>query len=385
MRYISLFVFYFVYFIATGMSTFIPKYYGEIGMTNAQVGLLSSIPTLFALAITPILGMITDRIAKKRYLLTALLLALSGASLLVSYSAGFIALLAAVSLYTILANNVLPVMNTIAIEHTSQIGKSFGPIRLMGTIGYQIGALLIGVILSASLKSLYPMMSATILIACGITFLLPDVKGHQHKKKKVPLTKLFADKHLRLLYIMILYVGISTQFYQAFYTKHLGDIGMSNRATSIITLLAVILELPFLYYGDKLFKKTSIWNWILIGMLCNGIRWLGLGVSRTAGMNILFQLPGVTVLGCFDFFPALYLNKRVSPELSGGAQSMLSLVSFGVAKVIGSFVGGQFCQYLSIPTMFLFFGVWMLAGIAIFWIPTRRLARLDSQSISAAE
>lgn len=373
MRYISLYVFYFVYFISTGMSTFIPKYYGEIGMTNGQIGILTSIPTLIALAATPVLGTVTDRVAKKRYLLSILMLALSGSCFLVPYSSGFIALLMAVSLYTIVVNNVLPLMNTIAIEYTSQIGKPYGPIRLLGTVGYQVGALLIGVILSTSLHSLYPMMGATALITCAVTFLLPDVKGHQHKQEKVPLTKLFADRHLRMMYIIIFFATISTQFYQAFYTKHLGDLGMSNQATSIITLLAVILELPFLYFGDKLYEKTNIWNWLMIGMLFNGVRWLGLACSKTAVMNILFQLPGVTVLACFEFFPALYLNKRVSPELSGGAQSMLALVSFGAAKVIGSLVGGQICQFTGIPALFAFFGVWMLAGAVIFWLPTRRL------------
>ncbi len=375
MRYISLFVFYFVYFISTGMSTFIPKYYGEIGMTNGQIGLLTSIPTLVALAITPLLGTLTDRIPKKRYLLSLLMLALAGACFLVPYSTGFVALLAIMSVYTVVGNNVLPVMSTISIEYTSQIGKPYGPIRLMGTVGYQIGALLIGVILSTSLKSLYPMMGVSVLIACATTFLLPDVKGHQHKKEKVPLTKLFADKHLRMMYIMIFFATISTQFYQAFYTKHLGDLGMNNQVTSIITLLAVILELPFLYFGDRLYKKTNIWNWLLIGMLFNGVRWLGLAFSKTAVVNILFQLPGVTVLACFEFFPALYLNKRVSPELAGGAQSMLSLVSFGAAKVVGSLIGGQICQYTGIPALFAFFGIWMLVGIAIFWLPTRKLAR----------
>lgn len=377
MRYISLFVFYFVYFISTGMSTFIPKYYGEIGMTNGQIGLLTSIPTLVALAITPLLGTLTDRIPKKRYLLSLLMLALAGACFLVPYSTGFVALLAIMSVYTVVGNNVLPVMSTISIEYTSQIGKPYGPIRLMGTIGYQIGALLIGVILSTSLKSLYPMMGVSVLLACATTFLLPDVKGHQHKQEKVPLTKLFADKHLRMMYIMIFFATISTQFYQAFYTKHLGDLGMNNQVTSIITLLAVILELPFLYFGDRLYKKTNIWNWLLIGMLFNGVRWLGLAFSKTAAMNILFQLPGVTVLACFEFFPALYLNKRVSPELAGGAQSMLSLVSFGAAKVVGSLIGGQICQYTGIPALFAFFGVWMLVGIAIFWLPTRKLARSE--------
>lgn len=378
MRYISLFIFYFVYFVSTGMSTFIPKYYGEIGMSNAQIGVLSSVPTLIAMAITPLLGTLTDRVSKKRYLLTVLLIAMSVVCFLIPYSPTFLVLLAVVSVYTIVGNNVLPLMTTISIEYTKQIGKPYGPIRLMGTVGYQIGALIIGLIISGSLKSLYPMMGVTVLLTCCTTFMLPDVKGHQHNREKIPLTRIFADKHLCMLYLMIFFCSISQQFYQAFYTKHLGDLGMSNSTTSWITLLSVILEIPCLYYGDKLYKKTSIWNWIIIGMLFNGVRWLGLAVSKTALWNILFQLPCVTILACFEFFPSLYLIGRVSPELRGGAQSTLSLVNFGAAKIVGSLIGGQICQYTGIPALFAFFGVWMLAGILVFWRPTRRMIREEN-------
>lgn len=378
MRYASLYIFYFVYFIMTGMSTFLPKFYGEIGMTNAQIGVLGSIPTIVALAITPLLGTLTDRIPKKRYLLTVLLILMACTCFVIPYSTGFLMLLAAVSGYSVFGNNILPLMNTISLEYTSQIGKPFGPIRLLGTLGYQLGALLVGIILSNSLQSLYPMMGVVILLSCTATFIMPDVKGHQHKSEKVPLTKLFADRHLRMLYIMIFFATISSQFYQAFYSKHLGDLGMSNATTSWITLLAVILELPFLYFGDRLYRKTNIWNWMLIGMFFNGVRWIGLALSKTALMNILFQLPGVTILACFEFFPALYLNKHVSAELSGGAQSMLALVSFGAAKIVGSLIGGQICQYTGIPAMFAFLGVWMLFGGVIFWRPARKLAREEN-------
>ena len=375
MRYISLFMFYFIYFISMGMSTFIPKYYGEIGMSNAQIGVLTSIPTLIAIAVTPLLGMMTDRVAKKRYLVTLLMFAYAVICFAIPYSTGFVMLLSMISISTIVGNNILPVSNTIAIEYTNQIGKPYGPIRMMGTLGYQIGALIIGIVLSSSLESLYPMMGASMLAACATTFMLPDIKGHQHKQQKVPLTKLFADKHLCMLYGMIFFATISTQFYQAFYTKHLGDLGMNNQITSIITLLAVILELPFLLIGDRLYKKANIWNWLLAGMLINGLRWLALAFTQSPILIILFQLPAVTVLSCFEFFPALYLSKRVSPELAGGAQSMLALVSFGAAKVIGSLVGGQICQYTGIPAMLGFFGIWMLAGSIIFWFPTRKLVR----------
>lgn len=378
MRYISLYVFYFVYFIMCGMSTFLPKFYGEIGMSNAQIGILGSVPTLVALAITPILGTLMDRVAKKRYLLTLLMLATAATCFVVPYSPGFVGLLAAVSGFCVATNNILPLMNTIAIEYSNQIGKPYGPIRMCGTVGYQFGALLIGIIFSTSLGNLYPMMGAVILLACTTTFIMPNVEGHQHSREKVPLTKLFADRHLRMLYFIIFFCTISTQFYQAFYTKHLGDLGMNNQITSIITLLAVILEIPFLCFGDRLYRKANIWNWLLIGMVCNGIRWLGLAFSTTALPSILFQLLSVTVLSSFEFFPALYLSRRVSPELYGGAQSMLALISFGAAKIVGSLIGGQICQFTGIPALFAFFGVWMLAGCVLFWKPTRRLIREEA-------
>lgn len=378
MRYASLYVYYFVYFIMTGASTFVPKYYGEIGMSNAQIGVLTSVPTLVALAFTPVLGMLTDRVSKKRYLLSAMLIFMAAMCFLVPYSTGFLTLLAAVSGYTVISTSANPLANTIALEYTREIGKPYGPIRLLGTVGYQFGALLVGIVLSKSLNSLYPLMGVAVLLACAITFMMPNVEGHQHSRQKVPLTRLFADRHVRMLYLIIFCATISTQFYISFYTKHLGDLGMSNVATSWITLLSVMLELPFLYFGDRIARRTNIWNWLLIGMAANGIRWLGLAFSKTALPNILFQLPGVTVLACFEFFPALYLNRRVPPELSGSAQNMLSLVTFGAAKILGSLIGGQICEYTGIPTMFAAFGVLMLIGCALFWKPTRRLIRDDS-------
>ena len=90
-------------------------------------------------------------------------------------------------------------------------------------------------------------------------------------------------------------------------------------------------------------------NWLLIGFLLNGVRWLGLAFSTTPALIILFQLFGVTVMACFEFMPAFYLNHRVPPELTGSAQSMLSLTAFGAGKVIGSLLGGLFSEMAGIP------------------------------------
>lgn len=378
MRYISLYAFYFVYFIATGISTFVPKFYGEIGMSDGQIGILTSVPTLVALALTPLIGTLTDRVSRKRYLLSVLLVLMACTCLAVGRSTGFLTLLIAVSGYTICTTTVSPLATTISLEYTRQIHRDFGPIRLAGTVGYQAGALLVGVLLSQSLKSLYPLMGVVALLACGVTFLMPNIEGHQHHQEKVPLTRLFADRHVCCLYLIIFFAGIATQFHSSFFSKHLGDLGMSNATVSLITLFSVMLELPFLFFGDRIARKTNIWNWLLIGIACNGVRWLGLSFCKSALPIILFQLPGVTVLACFEFFPALYLARRVSPEQIGTAQSLLTLTTFGAAKIVGSLIGGQICEYTGIPALFAFNGAMLMAGALILWRPTRRLIQNET-------
>ncbi len=377
MRYISLFAFHFVYFILNGFSAFLPKLYGEIGMSDGQIGYLTSIPTLIALACSPFLGSMMDRISKKRYLLTIITLMMALACFWAGSTTSFLTLLAVISVYSIFSTSAQPLATTISLEYTREIGRGYGPIRLLGTIGYQVGALLVGIILSDSLGNLYPLMGAAMLAAMASTFMMPNVEGHQHNQPKVPLSKLFADKHVRWMYIIIFLATTTTQFYMSFYTKHLGDLGMSNTVVSWITLLSVLLEIPFLCFADRIYKKTNIWNWLLIGILCNGIRWLGLAFSTSALPIILFQFFGVTVLACFEFFPSLYLSQRVPPEQAGTAQNMLSLTTFGAGKIVGSLIGGQICEYTGIPALLGFNGIMLLVLCVVLWIPTRGLIRRE--------
>ena len=378
MRYLSLYIHFFVYYISIGISTFVPKFYGEIGMTDGQIGVLTSVPTLVALAFTPLLGQLTDRVSKKRYLLAALLLVMTAFCMVITPRLSFLLMLAAVSGYSICSTSIQPMATTIALEYTREIHRPYGPIRLLGTVGYQAGALLVGYLLSESLGSLYPLIGVVTLITCAATFMMPNVEGHQHHRKKVPLTRLFADRHVRWLYLIIFLATVSSQFYASFFTKHLGDLGMDNASVSWITMFSVMLELPFLYFGDRIARRTNVWNWLIIGMLCNGVRWLGLAFCKSPLPIILFQLPGVTVLACFEFFPALYLTRRVAPELSGSAQSMLTLTTFGAAKIVGSLIGGQICERTGIPALFAFNGAMLLVLVVVLWKITRRLVSTET-------
>ncbi|MBP3705506.1 MAG: MFS transporter [Clostridia bacterium] len=67
--YIPMYAFYILYFIYLGTSSFQSRYFSEIGMTDSQIGLISSIPAIAGLAAQPIWGTFSDRVKYKRSIL----------------------------------------------------------------------------------------------------------------------------------------------------------------------------------------------------------------------------------------------------------------------------------------------------------------------------
>ena len=374
-RYRSLYLFHICYFSTLGFAAFIPKFYGEIGLLDGQIGLLTSLPTIVGLLAMPLMGALTDRIALKRHVLVLCLGVMGVSCLLVEQCSNFLWMLLPVTGYTVFSASLLPVTTTISIEYCRETGHVYGPIRLFGTIGYQLGAILVGLALTRSLRGLYPMMGIMMFVSLDVTFMMPNIRGHQHSRRRIPFRRLFEDRAVCRLYLIILLATIPTQFYTSFFAKHLGDLGMGNGVASVITFFSVALELPFLAMGDRLFKKMSVWNWLLVGMALNGVRWLGLAFSKSAVSILIFQLPTVSVLACFEFFPALYLNRRIAPEMQGSAQTMLTLTTFCAAKIIGSLLGGYVCQWVGIPVVFEFCGIATLLGCAALIPLIRRMNR----------
>ena len=239
----SLYLFFGVYFISVGMTGMAPKFYGEIGLSDAQIGAITTVMTVAGLLLQPVWGTLADRAAHKKTVLAAALAVAGVISFLVlPVSGNYGLLLLTLTVFNIFLLPAMPVGNAIGIEYTSTHGKSFGPSRMMGTIGYQVGILGVGLLLAESLRGLYPAIGVILLLASGLALLLPAVRGHQGKKQnRVPISVLFRNRDIVLLLSVTFLAHIGHQFCLSFFTKHLGDLGMGNSLTGLITMLSVIL------------------------------------------------------------------------------------------------------------------------------------------------
>jgi len=378
-KLMSLYLFYTTYFFAIGLTTYAGKFYGEIGLSNSQISLISAFPAFVALFAQPMWGSISDRVKFKRNVLTVALLGAAAFAFLVQpVVKWYLPLLAVLTIINTFTLPILPVGNAISIEYTKETGHDFGPVRMMGTVGYQIIILVAGFFFTTTLNGLYNVYGVLLIIAALTTRLLPPVQGYQHGKEKISFTVFFKDKSLLLLFGLVFLAQLCSQFYLAFFSKHLGDLGVSNATTGIITMLSVSLEVPFLFFGDKLMKKMSIWRWMWIGLIINAVRFLGLSVVKTPALIVTFGILSVGLMACFEFFPAIYLNKAVQKELRGTVQNTYTLVAFGISRIVGTLIGGQIAQATSIATVFGINGCMLLIVAIVTAVPLYRRAKADT-------
>ena len=370
-RYLfSLYLFFFTLFIGHGYTMYASRYLGEMGLSNTQIGLTTAVPAFVAIFAQPVWGMLADRSAKKRTTIVIGMGLAALSALCAHLSAGhFLPLLTALTLVYTMTLPASPVSNAIAIEYTKETGADFGPIRLCGTLGYQLSILAAGFLFTQSLSGFYAIYAVILLLGAASAALMPPSRGYQHGKNKVPLTALLHNQKLVIMLALVFLAQVVAQFFNAFFTKYLGDLGVSNSVTGIITTLTVVMEIPFLFFGDRLFRRTSIFKWMWLGLLITGLRFAALSFVRTPLLILLTQLPSVALFACFEFFPALYIGQHLDREISSSAQSVLQMTSFGLARIVGSSMGGALSEQLGIGMVFRLGGFMLLAAAACSYFP----------------
>ena len=379
-RTFSLYLFYALNFLAVGMTTFAAKFYGEIGLSDSQIGIISALAAFIALFAQPMWGMLADRM---HYMRTALVIGLVCAGftcfLVLPASGSFLPLLAVLTLYSTFYLPAMPVSNAIAIEYTSKHNLPFGPIRMTGTIGYQISILITGFLLAGSLMPLYPLLGVILIIAGLSARLMPPIHGEQHRDAPVSLSIFLKDPALLLLFLLAFLASIGHQFNLSFFSKFLGDLGMDNTTTGIISTLSVVFEVPFLLFGDRIARRFTIWTWMSIGLAVGAVRFLLLSVVHSPALIIITQSLSIAHLACFEFIPFIYLGRRTRKELLSSVQSLYTTITFGLSRIIGTLFGGFIADTAGIAQVYRYCGLILLAALIIFYIPMRRTAALERQ------
>lgn len=331
---------------------------------SAIIGLAYGVGPLAAM-ISPLLaGWVADRALAPRKLL-ALLSLLGGlciAAVPYVHAAGqFQALLLAHSLCFFAA---LPILSSVVMASLEDPARSFGAIRLWGTIGWIASGVLVGSLLSR----LDPNIAtgpwtfrlaglALIAVATLAQGLADPVKAGDAKPAAggAGLAALVGDAKFLVFLVCSCLFCIPLALYYAYANLFLSTSGLAD-SESWMTL-GQVSEVVFLALLPVMLARFSAKTVLLAGMACWAIRYALFGYANGATAMLL---GGVALHGlCYDFFfvtGQLYADKLAPAGMRNTAQAVVSWATLGLGMWIGNMVApllhARYIQVIDGKTVF---------------------------------
>ena len=375
---------FFEYFIWGAWYVTVGTWLGQtLHFTGREIGLVAGTTAIGAIVSPFVAGWIADNFLAAEYLLA--ILHLAGAVLLLAAATqvhfGPVYLL--VLLYAIVYMPTLSLTNALAFRHMREPQTQFGPIRVLGTVGWIAAGLLVGGLrLEATSMPLRLAAGASLALAL-FSLALPHTPPLSTRSGPfslatlfpLPVRALFAERAFTVFVAASFLICIPLQFYYAFTNLFLNQAGVQNAAGKMtggqMSELVCMLLIPWF------FRRLGVKYMLVAGMAAWVVRYAFFAFGN-AGSAVWMLWAGILLHGiCYDFFfvtGQIYVDRKAPPAFRSAAQGMITLITYGAGMLLGSWLSGVTVDHFSAslqngPTGHNWRAIWLVgcacAGVAL--------------------
>lgn len=345
--------YYMACYAVTGVyQSYSSLYFASQGLDHAAVGLLQAAAPLVAIAAQPAWGYAADRAPDRRWVLRGLILASALAVAAYPFEKGFALLLMGVCLFALFQTSLQPISDSIVLDALNAQGKPFGPIRVSGTLAFALATLVSGRIFEAK-GAWMPWVTALVLLASlAASFTLPGQQPAKDQRFPNPFV-LFKDKPLMTLLAFVALLQVTMGFFFSFYPVYFTQtLGASRQLLGWAYFIGSVSEVPFLLAADKLFDRFGAGRLLCAAAAFMALRWLLLALLPIPGWAVATQLLQGGGFIVMMFAMAKYIALNVPEKLRSSGQTLLGMISYGIARVAGALAGGLLSRLWGLQALF---------------------------------
>ena len=358
---------YCFYYMALGSYLpFINLYYERLGLSGVQIGTLAALPVFVTATITFVWAAIADTFRLHRVILRMALLLAPVVAYWLSQAKHFVALIPCVFAYAIVTSPISPLLDSNALEVAKEHERSYGGLRVWGSVGWAASTWLVGLLIQAR-GTRWFFYSYIILMAIAFLFALfqPARKLIQRSSLLHGLRELFRVDFLLFLISAFLLTTASGGV-NSFFSLYLNRIGATEGQIGLSWALAAVSELPVMLLSAVMLRRIGAKGLLVMAFLVFIVRWLFYSVIDAPVWALVVQLLHGLSFAAFLVGGVTFVSERTPPGLSATAQAIYSTVTFGLASITGSMIGGYLYDNVGMQNFFRFFSLLGLAGLAIF-------------------
>ncbi|MEF9973464.1 MAG: MFS transporter [Clostridia bacterium] len=356
------------YYVANSVyQGYITVYFRSIGLDTKQIGLLMSAVPLVSIATQPLWGAIGDRCPSRARLLCVMSLAAAGAMIGMLANNTFWYLMGMIGLFSATFTAIQPMGDSVILEDLSRDATPFGPMRLLGSLSFAASSLAAGWLLQDKLYLVSPLTAGMLVLTAMATFLLPKAPGRQRANEKGSMLALFKRPDLAPLLVLLALLQMTMGYFYAFFPVYFTELpGGGSGLLGACYLISAVSELPFLLLCDRLFEKLGAGKLLLSAAVAMTARWLILAAFPVVPIVMASQILHGWCFIVMTVTMAKYINQSVPEAFRARGQMLLSIVSYGFARVAGSMGGGLVADAMGIGGGFYVMAATTLLSILLF-------------------
>lgn len=343
--------------------------------SGSQIALAFLTQSLGAIIAPFIVGTIADQFFSAQKILGVLHLAGGVLLLIASQLGSFGSFFPVILVYMILFMPTLALANSVSFRQLSDPAKQFAGIRVLGTIGWIIAGLLIGLLgwEQGHRLELTLIMSGVGALVLGVySFFLPKTPPQADRRPTVrdilglDALALLKDKTYLVFFLSSIAICIPLAFYYNFTNLYLNEVGIASAAA--LQSIGQMSEVLFLLAMPFLLKRLGFKMTLAFGMAAWALRYVMFGFGDTGALFFLIII-GLLLHGiCYDFFfvaGQVYTDQKAGQKLRSSAQGLISLATYGVGLLIGSLISGPIVDAFVTADGHSWISIWLIpAAIA---------------------
>jgi MFS transporter, PPP family, 3-phenylpropionic acid transporter len=338
-------LFYAAYFFFGGVQLpFFPLWLEARGLDARTIGMVIAVPTLLRIVATPIITHAADR---HRALKATLSLG-SVVGLIGMTAAGLvhhpIAIVAAFALAMLALSPMLSLSDAYALSGLGARGRSYGPVRLWGSVAFIAGNVGAGFLLEAVApgRLIWLIVFALVLVVAAASVLTPLERGtgsaEAAASRPSPKILLRNPAFLAVLLASSMVQG-SHALYYGFSTMQWRAEGLDGTLIGLLWGLGVLAEIVLFALSSRLPAWLSPTMLLAIGGLGAIVRWSAMAFDPPAALLPVLQLLHAASFGAAHLGMMGFLARAVPRELAATAQGFAATWS-GVVNASATFTSG---------------------------------------------
>ncbi|PKI18000.1 MFS transporter [Colwellia sp. 12G3] len=338
---------YFFYFALLGLiSPYLAIFLDGQGFSSRQVGEILAIITATKIVAPSLWATLADKTGKPLLIIRlGALLALISFSLLYWFTL-YWPITFCLALFTLFWTAILPQLEVHTLNSIKQSSKIYARIRLWGSLGFIVLAVVAGEAMSALGYQVFTTLGVITLVCLFISTLLltarePVKSVKQNASEPAPIFEKIRDGRFICFFVAGLLLQISFAPYYGFFALFLRDLEYSGLAVGLFISLGVVAEVIAFIYMGTLFKHFSLNALLVFSLGITAIRWFLIPVvADSVAWLAIIQLGHAASFAIYHSASMKFISSHFTKVQQSRGQGIYLGGVYGVGGAIGAYLTG---------------------------------------------